>query len=1681
MGFLSFSPSKDVKTYSVKKKSINEDLLDITLETEGLLPGQTPLRITDEKMRKWSTIQGIPIDVNAKKIPGRENFFYVSPEKVNDVINRQWENYLKSPQKYGIKTLEDAIRKFTPDRPYPKLKRLQERGYDVRRPISDFSPKQIAEMAPLKGFSKFSPSLALKMAGEAGVSAAAGTVGIYPGATKGAVDLMSQLERPIAGLRSVAAKKGFKKGFLQPEKFPTGSFGKSFVERGMDPTIAGALGSAIDIGYYFGAPEAATRVISAGKIGVLEGVIKNLNKIQEAKGAKIITSDMMPDSLKRMIAKNNDMISLIKAYFKTKNIKINFGSKKGFALLPGKSAETTPAIIKSPTQPRAGGLPANISKLSPSEIANLKNLKPDIFKLTRLDRDVTVQLGDKTKHYKKGEEIYIYQDSSTGRAIVKDGDYGVLPNKEVKKVEAAGREIKEFAPELSQVEEVVKGGEYKEDKTLLNKIRQLEREGNADEAQLLYDKMEEETQTKFSQYQLPGGENYREVLIKVPHQVSRLKKSDAVKDLMVQGLTQGEAMDEVQFNGPEYTKWVEKNIKMPFKSSHWDEPNVLAHLRMNDRTTPDNKKVLFIEELQSDWARAVREEEKNYRVIPKNTPDVQREPFHPLLKSWQELALKRAIKEAVDKGYDYISWTTGEQQAERYDLSKQVDSIKSYKNSDNTYSIIGIKDGVERISKANISQQELPNIVGKDLSEKIIKGEGKDIGTKIAKQLGRQDREFITKDLKIGGEWAKNLYDRQVPNILKDLTKGEIENVDVGTFDKSESKLPWLVLDENGEVYDGFRTRRDAEEAAKDYGEATVVREAEFNKGKKLPQLALKITPEIRRLVSAQPIAGGSVPPPAEEAAEPPPDKIRKFITTVKEAEKTVPEVAEAVMSRYTPITNQATLTEAQLLIAKDPNEAYALAMSSERPTPLSNAVAVSLIDMAQQQGRWEEAKAIVEKTAERNTSLGQTIQALAMYERLSPEGVLRYAESVFRKASEEMADKILKFQRLSGGMSEKEKARLAKEMKIPYLSEEVMQDLYDRAVKISQMPPGRAKQIETALLLKRISKEIPKNIWTKVSLIQTMMQLLNPKTVVRNLLGNGGFWVAENLSETVGTAIDSALSFITGERTQYLPNIPTQLRGIRDGWRNGLEEALLGIDLGKNIGDKLTLPQNSVFDGGVLEALEKTLSVVLRAPDKAFYTSAFNDSLRNQMKIAGVEEPTFEMIESAHLDGLYKTFNDDSALSSVFVYIKKALNELVPSMGGRWGLGDMILKYPKTPANIISRGLEYSVGGFCGAVYELAKAATGKGFDQAKFVKDSSRTIVGGSLLVGIGALLGSLGIMTGRKEEDKETADILRYVGLGSYRINISALKRFAASGMNPSVAALRPGDITVTYDWFLPNSINLAIGANLAQHEEKNIATAVLEASDALVNQPLVQGLKRLTSGENILASIGAIGKDIPASFVPTLLNQVKQLTDNISRNTRDPNYFREAYNKVAYKVPILSKTLPPYIGPFGENSEIYPGSTNNPFNVFLNPAFVSKYGPPDEAILVLDIWKETGETIQMPRKVPRSIKIEGKAIILTPEQSRQFQSYIGSKTGVLFNILYHDSLFMSQPADTRAKRLQGFLTDIYTAAKIEILGYKPKSTSTNVIGVLRDLSGWWKRDAYRREKLSNPRRGFLKFAP
>ncbi|MEG6513158.1 hypothetical protein V6C32_14715 [Desulforamulus ruminis] len=645
--------------------------------------------------------------------------------------------------------------------------------------------------------------------------------------------------------------------------------------------------------------------------------------------------------------------------------------------------------------------------------------------------------------------------------------------------------------------------------------------------------------------------------------------------------------------------------------------------------------------------------------------------------------------------------------------------------------------------------------------------------------------------------------------------------------------------------------------------------------------------------------------------------------------------------------------------------------------TDLSNTVALKLIQNANKEGRYEDATDLIQLVSENATSQGQAIQSLRLWGKMTPEGMQRYYTKTIKNTNRDIEKK-------AGKMAEKVQVK-----------PEIMAEIKSKMEDIGAMEEGRQKDIAIAKVLDLIASQVPIPFSRKLASIQTMAQLLNPKTAIRNIVGNFGFAGLENVSDVVGAGLDKGLSLITKERTKVLPSLTTQLKGGKEGFKLGLEDALVGIDT-SGIGNKFDLPKGKVFRSGLLGAAEKALNIELRATDRAFYQAAYDESLRNQMLAAKVSKPTEQMEKIAHLDGLYRTFQDENVLSNLFSGIKRLLNA-----NKEFGVGDFTIKYPKTPANLLMRGIDYSPTGFVKVLFEISKPLTKKQFNQREFVNSFSRALVGSINLLGTGILLHKLGVITSKPVDDLDLAELNRQSGFGDYRINVSALKRLMFNGGD-----LKPQkrDIIVSYDWFQPQAIPLAIGADIDAHDgkAKGIAGTLLQAFETGVNafadQPVMQGFETLFSGGkgNITAGIGRILEGVPASFVPTLLNQIKQLTDNQRKETYSPNVIEESLNRTKNKIPGLSSNLPQKYGTLGQPLETYQDKGNNSFNVFLNPAFVNEYNPSPEMQRINDIFNLTGETTHIPRVAPKSITVDKQKFIFTGSERAKYQKILGEKT-------------------------------------------------------------------------------------
>jgi hypothetical protein len=126
--------------------------------------------------------------------------------------------------------------------------------------------------------------------------------------------------------------------------------------------------------------------------------------------------------------------------------------------------------------------------------------------------------------------------------------------------------------------------------------------------------------------------------------------------------------------------------------------------------------------------------------------------------------MKRVIQMASEGGYDRIAFTTGKTQAERYDLSKQIEFVR-YSKTDNGNFNLTVRTPEQDVLMQDklFTPESLENTFGKELSEKIINGEGKPNGFGSNLLTGL--------DLSVGGEGMKGFYDDILPKFLDKYAK----------------------------------------------------------------------------------------------------------------------------------------------------------------------------------------------------------------------------------------------------------------------------------------------------------------------------------------------------------------------------------------------------------------------------------------------------------------------------------------------------------------------------------------------------------------------------------------------------------------------------------------------------------------------------------------------------------------------------------------------------------------------------------------------------------------------------------------------------------------------------------------------------------------------------------------------
>lgn len=125
------------------------------------------------------------------------------------------------------------------------------------------------------------------------------------------------------------------------------------------------------------------------------------------------------------------------------------------------------------------------------------------------------------------------------------------------------------------------------------------------------------------------------------------------------------------YGGYDYREWIVSlpDFQRTFFGAHFYDHNILAHIRTTTRTDNNGRKILFIEEVQSDWHQSG----KRFGYDNSSWGRVANAPFK---QDWSVLAVKLMLIQAGQNGFSGIAWSQGKVQEMRY--NRELQSIKQY-------------------------------------------------------------------------------------------------------------------------------------------------------------------------------------------------------------------------------------------------------------------------------------------------------------------------------------------------------------------------------------------------------------------------------------------------------------------------------------------------------------------------------------------------------------------------------------------------------------------------------------------------------------------------------------------------------------------------------------------------------------------------------------------------------------------------------------------------------------------------------------------------------------------------------------------------------------------------------------------------------------------------------------------
>lgn len=379
--------------------------------------------------------------------------------------------------------------------------------------------------------------------------------------------------------------------------------------------------------------------------------------------------------------------------------------------------------------------------------------------------------------------------------------------------------------------------------------------------------------------------------------------------------------------------------------------------------------------------------------------------------------------------------------------------------------------------------------------------------------------------------------------------------------------------------------------------------------------------------------------------------KQRGFVGTVKESPNSTMPLKQGVSGTYEVMPNQQVLSQAQEGLKVSGWQASMDKIKNEPFSAENNLLGQEMMRQAQQTGRHDDAIAIAETLARKGTEAGQSVQAFSVWSKMTPEGMLRYANQQVEQAKKTapILNKIF-------GM---------KNLKLTAEDSKQITDLMNRA-NASTTEVEQAGFVRQAFEL--VGKKLPWGVSDILDEYRYNNMLSNPLTHLRNIYSN--------LAQT----------YITRPGTLAAEGKPIEAVKYELGAIKGLPEAF--GNFAKSIsGNKQFGRLDEVIKSG---PVKPSRLPVLNMPSKLLegMDQFFSTLVKSGEMARGANEADAKLMAD------YSLFRGDLKPQGQGVVLNK-IDDLTKAVYQlrKVGLG-WFIPFVKTPMNVAKQMLEYSPAG---------------------------------------------------------------------------------------------------------------------------------------------------------------------------------------------------------------------------------------------------------------------------------------------------------------------------------------------------------------------------------------------------